>query len=251
MSAGSGGSLSENNIREDFMVRGWWGNLIPTYLSQPGYRDLCEARLAAGLTVPAAGAGGSIFIDPAAEAPTLPGGTAFPYTTSGAALTDSTYATTGVVDTSVKRQFYFNYVVNSNLDNGNDDNETGVQNYEGKHRVNERQIPQPSLTILMLEIRSRYEELPEGDPWRNTATYYQARAHANWKRFAARHSGGGHLLFADGHAAHYSNEFVTTDSTGNRTSAGGSLTAGPTYNKPGVLIWDPFTPAPGNYLSFN
>ena len=55
---------------------------------------------------------------------------------------------------------------------------------------------------------------------------------ANWKRFAARHNGGGNLLFADGHVSYM--KWVDAQIQNPLASP---LDA----NRPG-LIWNPFGP---------
>jgi prepilin-type processing-associated H-X9-DG protein len=86
-----------------------------------------------------------------------------------------------------------------------------------------------------------------------------AQLKANWKRFAARHNGGGNLLFADGHVSYYKwadvqlfkndnlngggeKKLKYTDSTlpgTNNASAYSGLNDD--ANSPDI-IWDPFGP---------
>lgn len=214
-------AIEDASVHENFDNDNWWPNLVPLYVGQPAYRKLCEQRLAAGKTVPFPNEP-SFFVDPAAV-PTR----------------DQPWQTTS----SPIRQFYFNYVVNSQLDNGSDNNEAGVPEYNGKRCMPLYLIPEASSTIIMVEIRANSDEIPKNDPWwrddKSPATaYYLARAHASWKRYAGRHRNGGHTLFADGHAAHYTNEFATTAADGTRPGASGPAD----FNKPGY-IWNPLGPA--------
>lgn len=91
-------------------------------------------------------------------------------------------------------------------------------------------VKQPSYSILMLENRAVQTELPPTHPNYGTSVN---RAKADWKRFAARHSKGGHLLFADGHAARFTNAAITTSTNAND------------FNYPNVaakVIWNPVGP---------
>ena len=58
---------------------------------------------------------------------------------------------------------------------------------------------------------------------------------ANWRHFAARHDGGGHVLRGDGSVQYYLNDTITTDSTGIKDG-------GADYNRP-EIVWDPLGPA--------
>jgi len=62
-----------------------------------------------------------------------------------------------------------------------------------------------------------------------------AQLKANWKRFAARHNGGGNILFADGHVAWYSWEDAQIQ-PGNRRKPTAAM-ATPTRAD---MIWNPF-----------
>jgi len=223
----SGGAIDADNVDEAMKDDAWWGNMVPPYVDKPKYRDMQP-------NVPGPGDPTSFFVDPSAVA--QPGATV-PYVGSG-------------------WKFFFCYVPNSNLNNGEDDDRKGVHEYKSRYRVRENQITKADATVLFMEIRTTQDELPENDPFRfrngtqTVGPYYLARSMANWKRFAARHNGGGHLTFADGHAAYFSHDFITTDSNGVRSSAKGSFDSGPTYNKP-EIIWNPFTPPAGKFLAFN
>jgi prepilin-type processing-associated H-X9-DG protein len=97
------------------------------------------------------------------------------------------------------------------------------------------QIAYADRTILMLEMRANRDEVPNSDPFYGNDL---ARHRCDWKRFAARHFKGGHMMFADGHVAWMLNEEATTNSQGNRDPA----FVGGDWNTPKV-IWDPLGPA--------
>jgi len=216
----SGSSMDDAATRQNFNADFWWANVVPPFMGLKRYRDLCEERLAAGQTVPVPPES-SPFIDPAATPWQY---YSLPYTTTAGSPT---------------RQFYFNYVINTALNNGTDGiNELGIPQPYGKPQLRMGMIAKPSLTALMLEMRASPLELPETDPWNNMSAYYLARTGANWKRFAGRHMNGGHISFTDGHAKHFSNEYITTDTNGNRTTTAGAGS----YNKADI-IWNPMGPA--------
>lgn len=102
-------------------------------------------------------------------------------------------------------------------------------------------IGDPAATILMLEMRTVERELPPDDPYYH---FGLIRARADWKRLAARHNGGGHLLKADGHVHHVDFKYATTNDAGTRNPDEPDAD----WNKPG-LIWNPRNRAvegPGN-----
>ncbi|MEO0513752.1 MAG: prepilin-type N-terminal cleavage/methylation domain-containing protein [Planctomycetota bacterium] len=191
----------DDNFAEDI----WWANLVPLYAGSDRYRDLPDTPLPGD---------NSIFIDATAEPdPAMPA--------TGWAGGGGT-------------SFYFNYVYNAEL------NEESIG--DGPRR---RQLPtsgatekgvklddltQSSATVLMLEMRANDDELPAGDPFRGEDL---DRQKSDWQRFAARHNDGGHIVFADGHAAFFTNQYVTTP--GNDAVTGDPNS----YNKTDV-IWDPF-----------
>jgi prepilin-type processing-associated H-X9-DG protein len=90
-------------------------------------------------------------------------------------------------------------------------------------------------TVLMLEMRANRNELPASDPFYGSDL---SRHRTDWKRFAARHFKGGHMLYADGHVGWMLNDEATTNVQGNRdpNCAGGD------WNTP-KLVWDPLGPA--------
>ncbi len=113
------------------------------------------------------------------------------------------------------RQFWFSYAMNIRLNNTwlTDGN---FPEFTNDRLVGWANIPHADRTVLMLELRARPDELPQDDPHyaRNLN-----RAQCSWKRFAARHQGGGHILFVDGHVAWALNREVTTNAQGRRDPA--------------------------------
>ncbi|CAN0454154.1 unnamed protein product, partial [Ectocarpus fasciculatus] len=162
-------------------------------------------------------------------------------------LSPSRYGTsTGTVPNEM--HFFFSYVPNSALPRGLNRASDGDIDKRHPKLVPLHALKQSSATVLMLEMRSGAEELPEiaGSDDRNRSL---DRSKANWKRVAARHrvngGAGGHYLFADGHGAGYSYEYVTAASRENMLDEvfpvfNGSPQFG--YNRKD-LIWDPFGPA--------
>ncbi len=186
----------------------WWGNKVPPFVGQPAFRDLPNPALP-GET--------NIFVDPAAERPSDA-----PYTVAGA---------------TPARKYFFSYVANSELNN-TVANAAPAGTPDWQKRVSLDRIRNTSYTVLMLELRTVQPELPgASDPnWTAVRVGTKGRGRADWKRFAARHQNGGHLMFADGHAGHFKNAEVTT-----RVNPGLN-----DWNHPNVtanVIWEPLGPA--------
>ena len=113
------------------------------------------------------------------------------------------------------RQFWFSYAMNLRLNN-TWLTDGGFGEFTNDRLVGWANIGFPDRTVLMLELRAKPDELPSDDP------HYSRnlnRAQCSWKRFAARHQGGGHLLFVDGHVAWALNREVTTNAQGSRDPA--------------------------------
>jgi len=208
----SGGGLMAQNMDENV----WWANAIPPYVGQPRYREIANDAIRTGKDAIALPPDNNIFVDPAASpAPGAPWW--FDYWGS-----DS--------------YFYFNYVINSQLNNSWIARWFPGSGSEGtpEQRLPSSVVPRPDATIFMLEMRANKNELPSDDPhFGNTL----ARHRSDWKRFAARHRAGGHICFADGHVAWFSNVEATTNREGSRDpSSGGDWNTND-------LVWDPFGPA--------
>jgi len=200
------GFKTANQMAANFNSDIWWANAVPPYVGQPTYRELSENSVDG--TVPMPPQTGNIFVDPSAQVPDNA-----PYIGGG-------------------KKFFFCYVPNAQLNNTLE-----LTTGPGPNaRVRLSQIPNPAITVLMLEMRTVRDELPKDDPFYNNQLN---RHRADWKRFAARHRDGGHMLFADGSARHVDNAMATTNRQGTRlpNEPGGD------WNKPGILIWDPLGPA--------
>jgi prepilin-type processing-associated H-X9-DG protein len=134
----------------------------------------------------------------------------------------------------IARGFWFCYVMNIRLNqtlllNG------GLPADSFKQLVRQSHIRAADRTVVMVEMRSNPIELPPNDPGFNRNL---DRAACSWKRFSARHFRGGHLSFADGHVAWFTNDQATTNMQGSRepTTPNGDWNT----NR---LIWDPIGPA--------
>jgi prepilin-type processing-associated H-X9-DG protein len=122
----------------------------------------------------------------------------------------------------VQRPAFMCYVINGKL------NDTIPTNKLAQLR------PSP-LVILMMEKRMAASEIPKTDP-NYTATL--GRIKGSWKRFTARHRGGGNMLFADGHVQWESYQDVNTTGAPND------------WNQPSKMIWDPNGIASGSNTNY-
>ena len=113
------------------------------------------------------------------------------------------------------RQFWFTYAMNLRLNN-TWLTDGGFGEFTNDRLVSWANIGSPDRTVLMLELRAKPDELPPDDPH---YTRNLNRAQCSWKRFTARHQGGGHILFIDGHVAWALNSEVTTNAQGSRDPA--------------------------------
>ncbi len=220
-----------NQFGVNLRTKQFWANAVPPLVDGPSYREVVNAANTNQTGVPTLE--NSIFVDPAA---TPQDGAPWPFP-------DPTAPNGGQYSA-----FYFNYVPNSQLNNtflGRDFNDVEyVQGISDPIRIGEElakksvrlsQIKDSSRTILMLEMRANQDELPVND------IYYDkdlARHRCDWKRFAARHFQGGHMLFADGHVALVENAKATTNAQDSRDPN----TPGGDWNT-AELIWDPMGPA--------
>ena len=180
----------------------WWANAVPQFLGQRPYKQL-SADLGTGVPMPPAS--GSIFVDPAAQRPA----SGVPYTATGGG------------------SFFFCYVPNTKLDRQSPVRDA-IDN--GERRVKQGMIPNPAMTVIMLEMRTVGTELPTGHA---DAGVSLDRAKAHWNRFAARHSKGGHMLFGDGHGEHVKYDYAGMVATQDYVVPSSSG-----RNKPD-LIWSP------------
>ncbi len=160
-----------------WQVPEWYANAVPTYLSYDAFSQGTSNLATAGSR--------SIHIDPAATTPPD-----FP----------AAYTINNV--NGVPKNFLFHYVMNSRLprDNGLPAGQ-GAMRVNNIKRIRQEMIINATSTVFMTEKRSVADELA---PFGGTADGYYTRTlnrvKGDWQRIAARHNGGGHLAFGDGHA---------------------------------------------------
>jgi prepilin-type N-terminal cleavage/methylation domain-containing protein/prepilin-type processing-associated H-X9-DG protein len=73
-------------------------------------------------------------------------------------------------------------------------------------------VAHPSSFVLFSEVRNRSNETPFY-PMGDANQFLLATPHCYTTRFSARHSQGGLITFADGHAAYYTYNYVVSDGT--------------------------------------
>ncbi len=222
-----------NDFSVNLNCRHFWANAVPPLVDGPSYREVVNAANTNQSAVPTIE--NSIFVDPAASPQA---GAPWPFPDPSAPNGGQLSA------------FYFNYVPNSKLNNtflgrdfqGVEDagtDEAGnvitdpiqIANKLAAKSVRLSQIKDAGHTILMLEMRANEDELPVTDIYFDQDL---ARHRCDWKRFAARHFAGGHMLFGDGHVALVENQRATTNVQDSRDPN----TPGGDWNTP-ELIWDP------------
>lgn len=205
----------------------FWANAIPPLVGEKPYSEIVNGAINEGFPIPLPGgeAGRSIYIDPSATLPASLNGTdsfeGWPCGSTGSLGFESTC--------------YFNYVPNGQLNNTYKA-QAGIADFAPNQTMSLSMIQDAAHTILMLEMRSVPEELDGSDP-----NYGESldRHRGDWKRFAARHFDGGHLLYTDGHVGLHENRRVITNRQGTTDPA----QAGGDWNVPGEFIWDPLGPA--------
>ena len=211
------GLKEPNDMGTNLAQPSYWANAIPPMVGQRTYKEISEQAFSEQRNVEMSGDAESVFLDPAAKpASEEPWGFGNP----GA--------------NGVRQQFYFNYVPNSQLNNTmlRDGN---LSDFSPNNTMRLATIGFSDKTVLMLELRANPNELPSNDPHFGRDL---KRHRTDWKRFAARHFKGGHMMFADGHVGWMLNEEATTNSQGSRDT---SYTSGD-WNTSKV-IWDPLGPA--------
>jgi len=209
------GQMSVNLSTANF-----WANAIPPMVGQQTYREVSDSAFVEQRNVPVAGESESIFIDP-----------------SAVPESDQGYGFGEPGGSGVRRQFYFNYVPNSQLNN-TFLSKANLPEFSPDFTMSLAQMSLADKTVIMLEMRSVPNELPATDCWFASTLN---RHRCDWKRFAARHFKGGHMAYADGHVAWVLNEEATTNSRGVRCSDAG-FTAEDDWNT-NKLVWDPLGPA--------
>lgn len=192
----------KTDMKSNFEDDEWWANCIPQMVEKKSYR---EESADGEIPLPPKD---NIFIDPSAK------------------MNDQALKYGGYY--LGNKKFYFCYVWNAELDNTLE-----IQFPYQKPCINIAWIRPASETLIMMEIRTHKDELQSTDPFYNEDL---ARHMGDWQRFTARHFGGGHMAFIDGHCKYVTNEFATTNSQGSRENP-----TNENMNKEG-LIWDPFGP---------
>jgi prepilin-type N-terminal cleavage/methylation domain-containing protein/prepilin-type processing-associated H-X9-DG protein len=211
------GLKDANDMGTNLAQPNYWANAIPPMVGQRPYSEISDRAFAEQRNVELSGDSESIFLDPSARP-----------------ATEQPWGFGAPGEGGYRRQFYFNYVPNSQLNNtmmaqGN------ISDFSPDRTMGLAQIPFADKTVLMLEMRANPLELDASD------VHYGRdlnRHRSDWKRFAARHFKGGHLMFADGHVAWMLNTEATTNQQGNRDPS----FANGDWNTQ-KLIWDPLGPA--------
>lgn len=211
------GLKDANDMAINLQNSAFWANAVPPFVGQRPYKELVEEAY----SVPEGSVpfrdSETIFIDPSAEPEN-----------------DTPWGYGEPNEAGIQKQFYFNYVPNSQLNNTLL-NETNSPQYSPDMAIRLANIQQPAMTILMLEMRANANEIGHND------VHYSRdlkRHRADWKRFAGRHFRGGHFLFADGHVGWMTNDEATTNSQGSRDS---NYPQGDWNTS--KLVWDPMGPA--------
>lgn len=209
-----------------FTGSGWdnpslWWNAVTDGLNQEPYYVQQDNFLKSGVRLAGANSN-SVFVCPSSGDGYLPNAIN-PGEDVGIKVLDGYVylqeAPPGVDFGGQSRPFYFNYVINSKLDNT-------------QHISKLSQLRPGSAVVMFVERRVHKGELPVTDPWYDKSL---ARLRGDHKRFAARHRNGGFLAFADGHVAWFSNAEVNVAQ--NQPSDPKT-----NYNMPNV-IWDPYGPS--------
>jgi prepilin-type processing-associated H-X9-DG protein len=182
-----------NNLAEPH----FWANALGPLVDSQRYAQLVEDAFREQRDVESWASQNSVWADPSAVSES---GTPWEFGETGPEGT--------------RRQFWFGYVMNIRLNNvflqklGLPDTDRTLMSHA--------HISKADRTVLMVELRARPDELPANDPH---VTRNLDRSQCSWKRLAARHFQGGHLLFADGHAEWALNSEVTTNAQGSRDPA--------------------------------
>jgi len=211
------GSKVAADMGSNLAVREFWPNALASMMGIEKYADMCERAFVAQTMIEVWDNPSSVWNDPAAKPNRFE-----PYT-FGSAGTDGVF-----------HQFFFSYAMNYRM-NQTLLSRAGVPESSRKILLRMAHIGQPDKTVFMFELRASESELSSTDPHRNGTL---DRAIGGWKKFAARHQGGGHITFSDGHVAWYSNDEVTTNAQGSRDPA----TPDGDWNT-SKLIWDAVGPA--------
>lgn len=200
-----------------YQVPYFYPNAVPPYLDQDPYLQVMDQalELERPKQVPLPG-DRSMFICPAAQRVTpddFP--REVPYT---------------VDFSSPQRYFYFNYVINSKLENGSEQRWPN-----GAEQVRLNQIRRPAITVVLMDMLASKSEFPPGV--RPTQGINLRRTKGKWAELGYRHKRGSFVVMADFHVEHvdwkYANE---------REAADAIVPAKAGYNK-SDLIWSPLSDA--------
>ena len=191
---------------------GLWFNCLPPFLGMQSYCDLNDPATGA---VPPGPSATTIFVCPSATS-IAPSPT--DTITGDFFMVYGNDPKSGAIQT---RPVRLDYVIQSKLISTGTDKSVKLSSFKPS-----------SAWVLMVEKRVNPSELSKTDVNYNKTLAYISAEH---KRFASRHhkKTGGNLLFCDGHAEFYSNQFVNTP---NDPSI-------PDYNYPDLCMWDPKGPA--------
>ncbi|MCC5829766.1 MAG: prepilin-type N-terminal cleavage/methylation domain-containing protein [Phycisphaeraceae bacterium] len=219
------GQPARSNHGVTMRVPFWYANAAPQMVGETAFMDGPEKAI-----LPP---NNSIYVDPAAQVPSH-----FP--NSGGA--DHQYfANVPLPGGGTRRvEFFFCYVMNSALVGRNvPDNQYRGAYHEGLRVARQDDIQRASSTVLMLEKRTVREEIIDYvGPFNGYLSRDLARVKGDWQRFTARHRGGGHLSFADGHVQRRDFVDVTTPASGVRNE-NTRITRPDLMNRPD-LIWSPY-----------
>jgi prepilin-type N-terminal cleavage/methylation domain-containing protein/prepilin-type processing-associated H-X9-DG protein len=163
---------------------GLWFNALPPRVSSPTYNELQIAHASGGTRLPIEG-DNSLFICPsssiAIKAPAESSAVVSP------AGYFNLFGREPGATTSTYRETFICYVLNSKLDDNNNNQDVPVM------KVN--QLRPASKVAVIVEKRMQPGEAPKSIHRNRTL----ARMKADWQRFAGRHRQGGMIAFADGH----------------------------------------------------
>ncbi len=218
---------------------GLWFNAVPPLTGAKSYWQQIQDDRAGKTRLPSSG-DASLFICPSAD-PAV--GTPNEMKMSPPAAVDGYFMIWAYdpsnLTSSVPQKTYICYVMNSKLN----------ENYASRYQVTldepEIHIPlsriKPAVEVpLLVEKRMTAGEVLTARPTVDVDADYLsglsrqktvARLKSDWQRTAARHRGGGYILFADGHAAHY----MLTDVVKDRGDVYGE-----NFDWPGHIRWSPF-----------
>jgi prepilin-type processing-associated H-X9-DG protein/prepilin-type N-terminal cleavage/methylation domain-containing protein len=235
-------------------------NAIPTYVGGESYYQLMLDAQNGKKSLPIAGTN-NLFICPASQTPSIaagdtsdqvsPNGNYFEFygEDSTGQLNLSSNGVTPPVPTPAGQLGFFaaniDYCYSSNLL----DQPTSPLNAPYYYQAKISQLRPASAIVVMVEKISYSGEYRDPGVQRWASQYPAFAKHvkpwgynsgiaqlkANWKRFAARHNGGGNILFADGHVSWYSWEDAQIPPGESQEANGGSGNA----NR-ATMIWNPF-----------